>query len=90
MSAGHSYQVAIKRSAEREMDALPPQIFKRVEVAILGLENLPRPAGCKKLRGLDEYRLRVGDYRVLYTVDDDMRSVEIIAVGHRREVYRDT
>jgi len=90
MSAERSYRVSIKRSAEREMDTLPSQVLKRVARTILGLEDEPRPSGCKKLRGVDEYRLRIGPYRVLYTVDDTIRSVEIVAVGHRREVYRDT
>jgi mRNA interferase RelE/StbE len=84
-----AYTVLIKRSAEREMNRLPGDTFERVSLAILALEKEPRPNGCKKLRGLDAYRLRTGDYRVLYTVDDRKRQVEITAVGHRRDVYRD-
>jgi mRNA interferase RelE/StbE len=84
-----AYTVLIKRSAEREMNRLPGDAFERVALAILALEKDPRPNGCKKLRGLDAYRLRSGDYRVLYTVDDRKRQVEITAVGHRRDVYRD-
>jgi mRNA interferase RelE/StbE len=79
------YLVRIKRSAEREMDRLPRQVFDRVAAAILALENDPRPRGFKKLRGTDESRLRVGDYRILYTIDDAQR---VVAVGHRRDVYR--
>ena len=89
MSGRVSYRVAVKRSAEREMDRLGKAIFGRVTRAILSLEADPRPHGCTKLRGLEEYRIRVGDYRVLYTIDDRIRLIEIIAVGHRREVYRD-
>ncbi|MBN1345940.1 MAG: type II toxin-antitoxin system RelE/ParE family toxin [Phycisphaerae bacterium] len=55
---------------------------------LLNLETNPRPRGSKRLRGGDEYRLRVGSYRILYTVDDSGQVVEIIAVGHRRDVYR--
>lgn len=88
MSGQHRYAVRLKPSAEKEMDRLPGQVFERVVAAILALEESPRPSGCKKLRGLDEYRIRVGAYRILYTIDDRVRLVEIISVGHRREVYR--
>ena len=83
-----SYQVRIKRSAEREMDRLPNRTFQRVTQAILNLESRPRPPGCVKLRGIEEYRIRVGDFRILYTINDANRTVEIVAVGHRRDVYR--
>jgi mRNA interferase RelE/StbE len=83
------YTVLIKRSAEREMNRLSAELFERVTAVILSLEREPRPHGCQKLRGLDEYRIRVGAYRVLYTIDDDKRWIEVVAVGHRRDVYRD-
>ena len=89
MSRPRRYALAIKRSAEREMDRLPVTVFRRISSAILGLEAEPRPRGCRRLRGVDEYRLRVGASRVLYTVDDAQRVVEVVAVGHRRDVYRD-
>jgi len=82
------YEIHIKSSAEREMDALPKPMFTRVSRAILQLESAPRPRGAKKLRGRSAYRLRVGSYRVLYTIDNKLHVVEIIAVGHRRDVYR--
>ena len=88
MSPTPRYRVRIKRSAEREMDALTSRTFDRVSRKALSLESNPRPAGSRKLRGLSEYRIRVGDYRILYTIDDAKRLVEIVAVGHRREVYR--
>jgi len=56
--------------------------------AILHLEGDPRPKGSRKLRGVEEYRLRVGQYRILYAIDDHERVIDVIAVGHRREVYR--
>ncbi|MCK4341380.1 MAG: type II toxin-antitoxin system RelE/ParE family toxin [Phycisphaerae bacterium] len=62
--------------------------FERVAQAILRLEHDPRPAGSKKLRGVQDYRLRVGQYRILYSVDDPERVVVVFAVGHRRDVYR--
>ena len=88
MTKGHSYSVLIKRSAEKEMDCLPTSVFDRVVESIRALKIDPRPHGSRKLRGLEQYRLRVGSYRILYTVDDDNRLVEIIAVGHRKDVYR--
>ena len=88
MSKGRGYTIAIKRSAEKEMDRLTDRTFARVAQAILKLEGNPRAKGCKKLRGAQDYRLRVGEYRILYCIDDDTRVVEVIAVGHRREVYR--
>ncbi len=88
MSEQGGYTVRIKRSAEKEMDRLPVKAFDRVSQAILKLEHDPRPPGSKKLRGVQEYRLRVGQYRILYSVDDRERVVVVSAVGHRRDVYR--
>ncbi len=82
------YEVRIVRTAEKEMDKLPRAIHARISRRILSLEDNPRPRGAKKLGRREEYRLRVGDYRVLYTVDDKDSIVTIFAVGHRREVYR--
>lgn len=82
------YQVLIVRAAERELCALPKQTRARIEQRILVLESNPRPPGVIKLIGLAGYRLRVGDYRVLYTIDDSEVSVTVYAVGHRREIYR--
>lgn len=88
MSKRGAYAVRIKRSAEKEMDRLPHRTFERVTQAILKLERDPRPPGSKKLRGVQDYRLRMGQYRILYSVDDRERIVVVSAVGHRRDVYR--
>ena len=82
------YEIRILRSAEKETDKLPQAIRSRISNRILSLENNPRPKGTKKLSDRDEYRLRVGDYRILYTISDSDSTVTIIAVGHRREAYR--
>ena len=84
-----TYQVITKRSAEKDTDALPAKVYERIVKRLLALEENPRPTGSKKLQGQDSYRLRVGDYRVLYTVDDKNKQVFVLAVGHRREVYRE-
>jgi len=83
-----AYQVILKRSAEKELDALQAKTRNRIIKHLLALEENPRPSGIKKLQGQESYRLRVGDYRVLYTVNDKIKQVVILAVGHRREVYR--
>ncbi len=83
-----TYQVIIKRSAEKELDALPANLHERIVKRLLALEENPRPSGIKKLQGQESYRLRVGDYRALYTIDDKTKKVVVLSVGHRREVYR--
>ena len=70
------------------MDALDDALFARIDRKILALAEDPRPPGCKKLRGYkDQWRIRVGDWRVLYAVDDAVKLVSITRVAHRREVY---
>ncbi len=70
-----SYTVEIKQLAKREMDRLPDNIQKRISEKILNLESNPRPPGIRKLQGGEGYRLHIGDYRVLYTVNDQTRHV---------------
>jgi len=82
------YQVIIKRPAEKELDSLSAGLRRRITERLLSLEENPRPQGVKKLQGENAFRLRVGDYRVLYQIDDQAKVVTIYAVGHRREVYR--
>lgn len=85
---GAVYEIQIKRSAEKDASAIPDRLFERVMAAILRLESEPRPRGVVKLRGIEKYHIRVGSYRVLYTIDDSNRRVEIVGIGHRRDVYR--
>jgi len=82
------YTVYLKRSAEKELAGLPREVHQRIIKRLLSLKGNPRPPGAKKLWGGDRYRIRVGHYRVLYTIDDDLQKIEVSAVGHRREVYR--
>ncbi len=82
------YQIIIKRSAEKELNVLPAVLRDRIAQRLLALEENPRPVGIKKLQGAESYRLRIGDYRVLLTIDDQLQQVVIYAIGHRREVYR--
>lgn len=84
-----SYQVLIERRALKELAKLSPDVTRRATHAIDGLRSQPRPPGAKKLQGShDQWRVRVGDYRVLYEINDRAREVRIFAIGHRREIYR--
>jgi mRNA interferase RelE/StbE len=84
-----SWQIEISRDARKEMADLHPQMQVRISKAVLALENNPFPSGCKKLKNRDGFRIRVGDYRVLFLADPKARRIVIGAIGHRREVYRD-
>jgi mRNA interferase RelE/StbE len=82
------YSLAIKRSAQRELDAVDENLFARIDETILALAENPRPSGCKKLRGYkNHWRIRVGDWRILYVVDDARKLVTITRVANRGEVY---
>ena len=82
------YYLEIKPSAAKELDALSDVLFVRIDRKILALAENPRPHGCKKLKGRkDQWRIRVGDYRVVYTIDDAKLLVEVTRVRHRGEVY---
>lgn len=83
-----SYRIEIKRSAARELEKVPIGDRRRIVSRIRGLAKDPRPYGSQKLSGGDSYRLRQGDYRVVYTVDDSDRCVMVFRIAHRRDVYR--
>lgn len=83
-----AYDIAIKRAAEKELRDLPAESRKRVVAAILKLGEDPTAGDVRKLQNRDGYRLRVGDYRILFTRNDEQQSVMIFAIGHRRDVYR--
>lgn len=82
------YSLFILPRAQRELASLDAQEREKVRKAILGLQENPRPAQSRKLAGRDGWRMRVGSYRVIYEINDSVRSVTILNVGHRREVYR--
>ena len=83
-----SYKLLIKRSAARELRAISPPDLGRVIVRIRRLASDPRPPGSEKLSGQQRYRVRQGDYRIVYAVDDESRTVTVVKIGHRREGYR--
>ena len=82
------YRVTLKSSAEKEFLRLPDPVSVRIFPRIKALATNPRPQGCKKLKGgRDEWRIRVGDYRVIYTVDDEEKIVKVTRIAHRLDVY---
>ncbi len=83
------YNVQIKKSAQKEIRELPKSVIKRVLTKIYALADDPRPSGSKKLVGFENYwRIRVGNYRIIYTIDDGILLVEVIAVRHRKDAYQ--
>jgi mRNA interferase RelE/StbE len=82
------YRLTIRRGAQRALGQLPTSAYERVRDAIRALADDPHPPGCLRLSGRDGWRIRVGDYRVIYEIDSDEREVTVLHVGHRRDVYR--
>jgi mRNA interferase RelE/StbE len=84
-----NYTILYRPGVDREMAKLPRPVLRRVDMAILGLGSNPRPHSCKKLTGQGNlYRVRVGDWRIVYEVSDSRREVEIQIVANRKDVYR--
>lgn len=83
-----AYRVLIRRKAQKRLDAIREEDRERIIGAIFALSEEPRPPGCRKLRGREEWRIRMGNYRAIYTIDDDGHVIEILKVAHRREAYR--
>lgn len=83
-----NYAVEMKPSARKELEALPDTVLARAVKKIDALSDNPRPAGCKKLKDYkDHWRIRVGNWRVLYLIDDAAKVVSVTRIAHRREVY---
>ena len=83
------YRIEITKAAARDLRALPANILKRVDARILSLAEEPRPDGVKKLAGVEDlYRVRVGDYRIIYEIQDAVILTTIVRTRHRGEVYR--
>jgi mRNA interferase RelE/StbE len=84
-----AYTVDLSNRAKRQLAALSSNLQAQIVTALRKLEENPRPSGVKKLKGEDDaYRLRVGDYRVLYEIHDKALLVLVVKIGHRRDVYR--
>jgi len=83
-----TYAVEMLRSAQKQLTRLPAEHQERILVAMEALADAPRPQGCSKLTGRDAWRIRVGDYRIIYEIFDDRRVVIVVVVGHRKDAYR--
>ena len=83
-----SYRLFIKPSAAKEIESLPKPDRKKVVARIQSLTKGPRPHGCEKLSEHEHYRIRQGNYRILYSIEDERLIIVVVKVGHRKEVYR--
>jgi mRNA interferase RelE/StbE len=86
-----NYTIQFQKKASKQLENLARQpIYLRLRDVIDELEDNPRPRGCKKMKGHDEqYRIRVGEFRIIYDVDDSVRIIDIIKLGDRKDVYQD-
>jgi len=82
------YRIEVRRRAQRALDKLPKSDFQVVIEAIKDLAHTPRPRGIEKVKSTGLWRIRQGDYRIVYAIDDNERLVIVVRVGHRREIYR--
>lgn len=82
------YKIEIKESAVKELNSIPRKDLKKIVQKIRSLSDNPRPNGCVKLSGRERYRIRQGDYRILYSIENEILVVYVIKIGHRKEVYR--
>jgi len=82
------YEVLIKRSAADELATIPKKDLRRIVERIRSLAEEPRPHGSEKLSAQERYKIRRGDYRIVYSIDDAAKTIEIFKIGHRSEIYR--
>jgi len=83
-----TYKISILRQAQKQLAKIPANDYKKVKQAILDLAHDPRPQGSKKLKGRDGWRLRQGDYRVIYEIQDDQLIIIVLTIGNRRDIYK--
>ena len=83
-----NYKIFIKPSAAKELKHLPKKELKRITSKIKSLSEEPRPHGCEKLSAQERYRLRQGNYRIVYSIEDEQLFVHVVKVAHRRDVYK--
>jgi mRNA interferase RelE/StbE len=81
------YKIELRPAAARALRKLDPQIARRVQAAIALLAEDPRPPASRPLRGRPAWRVRVGDYRIIYTIEDDLLLIVVVTLGHRRDIY---
>ena len=82
------YQIELRRRAQRALDKLPEDDFNAIITDIKKLADTPRPKGVEKIKSAGLWRIRQGDYRIVYSIDDNQKLVIVLRIGHRREIYR--
>lgn len=82
------YKIEIKKSAIKELNSIPQKDIQKIISKIRSLSSNPRPQGCTKLTNREDYRIRVGNYRIIYSINDDILIITVIKIGHRKEIYR--
>ncbi len=82
------HKIELRRKAQRALDRLPKDDFNAVLGTVKDLANTPRPKGVEKIKSAGLWRIRRGDYRIVYSIDDGQKIVTILRIGHRREIYR--
>jgi mRNA interferase RelE/StbE len=82
------YHIELRRLAQRGLDKLPKKDFNAVIEAVKSLADTPRPKGVEKIKTAGLWRVRQGDYRIVYSIDDSQKTVIVVRIGHRREIYR--
>jgi len=83
-----AYKIYFKKSVEKDFNGIPKKDLKKILDRIELLAEDPRPPGCEKMTGKHKYRLRQGQYRILYSIQDDELTVWVVKVGHRKDIYR--
>ena len=83
-----NYEIKFLHGAVKQLELLPNRDYLAVKSKIISLSQNPRPDGCSKLKGREGYRVRQGNYRIIYDIFDDILIVRIVRIGHRKEVYR--
>lgn len=82
------YQIKLDKRVEKELDTIPDKIFDKIKKVISSLKDNPRPLGVKKLTNQEHWRIRVGEYRILYEIDDKEKIIAIFKIKHRKDVYK--
>ncbi len=82
------YKIKIKASAVKELNKIPKKYLQRITNKILGLADNPRPQNCEKLSGQERYRIRQGNYRVIYSIEDYILTIYVVKIGHRKDIYK--
>ncbi len=83
-----SYVIRLSNRAEKNLDALPNRVVIKIYESLKKLSVNPRPVGCKKLKNREGYRIRLGDYRAIYTIKENALIILVLTIGHRKDVYK--